>query len=75
MPPGSLNHEPDQNAIFFNQFSNLVSVSNNHERGHVSHIGMYRPKGRALGSFWSKNTLPLLVWNRVWFSRELRERT
>ena len=27
MPPGSLNHEPDQNAI------DLVSVSNNHERG------------------------------------------
>ena len=29
------------------------------------------------GPFWSESgyvyTLPILVWNRVWFSRELRE--
>ena len=27
------------------------------------------------GPCWSENTLPILVWNRVWFSREQRERT
>ena len=34
---------------------------------YVSHIGMYRPKGRVFGPFWSENTLTMLVWNRVWF--------
>ena len=34
------------------------------------------PKGMVYGPFgWSENTLPILVWNRVWFSRNLRERT
>ena len=37
---------------------------------YISHIGMYRPKGRVFGPFWSENTLPILVWNRVWFSRD-----
>ena len=32
-------------------------------------LGMYCPKGRVLGPFWSENTLPILVWNRVWFLR------
>ena len=34
------------------------------------------PKGRVFAPFWSEKrakTLPILVWNRVWFSRELRE--
>ena len=34
---------------------------------YISHIGMYRPKGRVFGPFWSENTLPILVWNWVWF--------
>ena len=29
------------------------------------------PKGSGFGPFWSE--MPILVWNRVWFSRELRE--
>ena len=35
MLPGSLNHEPDKNAIkyFLHLFLNLVSVTNNHEKG------------------------------------------
>ena len=28
-------------------------------------VGFFTP-------FWSENTLPILVWNPVWFSRELR---
>ena len=36
---------------------------------YISHIGMYCPKGRVFGPFWSENTLPILVWNRVWFLR------
>ena len=33
-------------------------------------------KGIVYGPFWwSENTLPILVWNRVWFSRNLGERT
>ena len=60
-------------------FRPVVSVSNNHERGqdeggggvlpYISHIGMYCPKGRVFGPFWSENTLPILVWNRVWVLR------
>ena len=42
---------------------------------YIGHIGICRPKGYG---FWPENggvyILPILVWNRVWFSRELRER-
>ena len=32
------------------------------------------PTGRVFALFWSENGYtPILVWNRVWFSRELRE--
>ena len=34
------------------------------------------PKGRVFAPFWSEKrakTLPILVWNRILFSRELRE--
>ena len=34
MPPGSLNHEPDKNALnFLHSFLDLVSVTDNNERG------------------------------------------
>ena len=44
---------------------------------YVSHIGMCRPKGKVFALLWSENGYRLLifVWNRVWFSRELRECT
>ena len=41
---------------------------------YISHIGMCCPKGYGLWDFlvWKRVcTLPILVWNRVWFSREL----
>ena len=65
----------------------MASVSNNHKSGQdpgggggysrVSAIYVFAaPKGRVCGPFWwSENTLSILVWNRVWFSRNLRERT
>ena len=64
-------------------FRPVVSVSNNHERGQdAGGTPLYKPyryvlpKGLGIfGPFWSENTLPILVWNRVWFLRELRERT
>ena len=31
------------------------------------------PSGGVFAPFESENTLPILVWNRVWLSRELRE--
>ena len=40
-----------------------------------SHIGMFRLIGYGFGAVlvWKRvYTLPILVWNRVWFSRELR---
>ena len=43
---------------------------------YIGHIGTYRPKGCG---FWAVlvrkqvYTLPILVWNRAWFLRELRE--
>ena len=53
-------------CYFLHPFLDLVLVSNNHERGqdpgvlpYISHIGMYGPKGRVLGSFRSENTLPI----------------
>ena len=45
---------------------------------YIIHIGMCRPKGYGFGAFlvWKQiYTLPIWVWIRVWFSRELRERT
>ena len=44
----------------------------------VSHKGMCRPKGYAwFAPYWSENgyklCLCILVWNRVWFLRKLRE--
>ena len=42
----------------------------------ISYRGMCRPKRYGLRDFlvWKRvYTLPILVWNRVWFSRELRE--
>ena len=44
---------------------------------YISHIGMCRLKGLGYWAFlvWKRvYTLPTLVWNRVWFSRELRKR-
>ena len=43
---------------------------------YISHIGVCSPKAyRFLAAFWSENrcrlTLPILVWSRVWFLREL----
>ena len=46
---------------------------------YIRHIGMCRqpkPKGVVFTPFWSENgfyALPIFVWNRVWFWRELRE--
>ena len=31
------------------------------------------PSGRVFAPFWTENGYTLLVWNRVWFLRELRE--
>ena len=46
---------------------------------YISHIGMCRPPAQRvglLGLFGLKTgiTFPVLVWNRVWLSRGLRER-
>ena len=30
---------------------------------YISHIGMYRPKGRVFGPFWSENTCPF--WSGI----------
>ena len=78
MLPGSLNHEPDLNAIFFTHFRSLTIMKGARTWGvlpYISRIGMYCSKGRVLGPFWSENTLPILVWNRVWFFTELQELT
>ena len=43
---------------------------------YISYIGMCRPIGSGFWAVvvWKRvYTLPILVWNRVWFSRELRE--
>ena len=43
---------------------------------YISQRGMFRPKGYGFCAVlvWKRvQTLPILVWNRVWFSRELRE--
>ena len=43
---------------------------------YTSHIDICRPKGCGFWAFlvWKRvYTLPILVWNRVWFSRELLE--
>ena len=73
----SLNYEPDKNAIFYTHFFN-------HERGQdlggtpLHKPYRYVPPQRVglLGLvFWSENTLLILVWNQVWFSRKLQECT
>ena len=76
MGPGSLHHEPDLDAIFF--MVSITIMKGVRTRGvlpYISHIGMYRSKGRVFEPFWSENTLPILIWNRVWFLTELRELT
>ena len=46
---------------------------------YLSHIGMCPPSSRVFAPFFGLKfkkqvyTLAILVWNRVWFSRELRE--
>ena len=40
--PGSPNPEPDQNAIFYTYFIDLVSVSNIHDRGHKCDVHVYK---------------------------------
>ena len=44
---------------------------------YVSHIGICHPKGKGFALLWSENGYRQLIfmWNRVWFSRELRECT
>ena len=71
--------------LFSTPILDMAIVSNNHERGQdpggeyslISAVYVFAaPKGMVYGPFWwSENTLPILVWNRVWFSRNLRERT
>ena len=41
----------------------------------ISHIDMCRPEGHGFCAILGLKTdvLPILVWKRVWFSRELRE--
>ena len=70
--------------LFSTPILDMAIVSNNHERGQdpggyslISAVYVFAaPKGMVYGPFWwSENTLPILVWNRVWFSRNLWERT
>ena len=70
--------------LFSSPILDMVSVSNNHERGQdpggtlLYKSYTYLPPRRVgfMGRFGGlKSTLPILVWNRVRFSRKLRERT
>ena len=69
MPPGSLNHEPDKNALnFLHSLLDPVSVTNNRERGQdPGGTPLYKPYRYVLpervafmGLFGLK-TLPILV--------------
>ena len=63
--------------LFSTPILDMATVSNNHERGQdpgggggyslISAVYVFAaPKGMVYGLFWwSENTLPILVWNRV----------
>ena len=59
MPPDSLNSEPDQNAIFY-PLLDLVSVSNNHERGHKRDVHVL-DIGQEQGV---NHVIIIIAWNR-----------
>ena len=67
------------------QLPAAILTSGTPERGggkgvfpNISQIGIFvyaAPEGKVFERFWSEKkarTLPISVWNRVWFSRELR---
>ena len=64
MLPGSLNHEPDQNDIFFTHFYTLSWSLTNHERG-LDQGGTPLYKGRVgvLGLFSLKTLCPF--WSGI----------
>ena len=52
------------NKVFLLSRALIAKVNTRGVLPYISHIGMCRPKG---------HVLPILVWNRVWFTKELRE--
>ena len=51
MPPGSLNHEPDQNAIFFTHFETLSRSLSIMKRVSQGGTPLYKGKVGVLGLF------------------------